>query len=51
MIPRMDSIYGLPCFDFNEMPWRDMIQDSEFSPFRDFNLGVRERRAQSEHGD
>jgi hypothetical protein len=28
-----------------------MIQDSEFSPFRDFSLGVQERRAQSEHGD
>jgi hypothetical protein len=28
-----------------------MIQDSEFSPFRDFCLGVQERRAQSEHGD
>jgi hypothetical protein len=26
-----------------------MIQDSEFSPFRDFSLGVQEWRAQSEH--
>jgi hypothetical protein len=32
------------------MLWRDMIQDSEFSPFKDFILGVQERRAQSEHG-
>jgi hypothetical protein len=28
-----------------------MIQDSEFIPFRDFSLGVWERRVQSEHGD
>ena len=28
-----------------------MIQDSEFSSFRDFSLGVQERRAQSKHGD
>jgi hypothetical protein len=27
-----------------------MIQDSEFSPFKDFSLGVQERRAQFEHG-
>jgi hypothetical protein len=32
------------------MPWRDMIQDCEFSPFKNFSLGVQERRAQSEHG-
>jgi hypothetical protein len=51
MIPRIESIHGLEDFDFTEMLWRDMIQDSEFSPFRDFSLGVQERRAQSEHGD
>jgi len=32
------------------MPWRDMIQDSEFIPFRDFILGVQERRVHSKHG-
>jgi hypothetical protein len=37
-------------FDFIVMLWRDMIQVSEFSPFRDFSLGVQERRAQSKHG-
>jgi hypothetical protein len=44
-IPRIESIYGLVGFDFTEMPWRDMIQDSEFNHFRDFSLGVQERRA------
>jgi hypothetical protein len=29
MIPRIESIHGLEDFDFIEMPWRDMIQDSE----------------------
>jgi hypothetical protein len=42
---------GWTDLDFTEMFWRDMIQDSEFSPFRDFSLGVQESRAQSEHGD
>jgi hypothetical protein len=45
MIPKIDSIRGLADFDFTEMHERDMIQDSEFSPFRDLNLGVQERRA------
>jgi hypothetical protein len=40
-IPRIESIRGLVGFDITEMPWRDMIQDSEFSPFKDFSLGVR----------
>ena len=50
-IPRIESIRRLVDFDFTEMLWRDMIQDSEFIPFRDFSLGVQERRAQSKHGD
>jgi hypothetical protein len=51
MIPKIESIRGLEDFEFTKMLWRDMIQDSEFSPFRYFILGVQERRAQFEHGD
>jgi hypothetical protein len=28
-----------------------MIWDSDFNPFSDLNLGVKERRSQSKHGD
>jgi hypothetical protein len=49
-ISRIESIRRLVGFNVAKMPWRDMVQDSEFSPFRDFILGVQERRAQSEHG-
>jgi hypothetical protein len=49
-IPRIESIYGLVGFDIINMPWQDMIQDSEFNPLKDFSLGVQERRAQSKHG-
>jgi hypothetical protein len=40
MIPRIEDSHGLTCFDFTEMSWRAMIQDNEFGPFGDFNLGV-----------
>jgi hypothetical protein len=43
-------ICRLTDFDFTKMFWRDMIQGSDFNPFRDFNLGVHERRAQFEYG-
>jgi hypothetical protein len=33
-IPRIESIHGLVGFDVTEMPWQDMIHDSEFIPFR-----------------
>jgi hypothetical protein len=49
--PGIESIRGLTDFDLTEMLWQDMIQDSEFSPFKDFSLGVRERRVESERGD
>jgi hypothetical protein len=44
MIHRSSYIRGLVDFDFTKMPWRDMIQDNEFNPFKDFILGVQERR-------
>jgi hypothetical protein len=31
-IPRNEDSRGLTGFDFIEMPWQAMIQDSEFSP-------------------
>jgi hypothetical protein len=34
MIPMIKSICGLVGFDVTKMPWQDMIQDNEFSPFR-----------------
>lgn len=49
-IPRIDSIRELVGFNVAKMSWQDMIQDSEFSPSRVFNLGVQERRTQSDHG-
>jgi hypothetical protein len=44
-IPRIESIRGSKYLDFIAVFWRDMIQDSEFNPFMDFNLGVQESRA------
>jgi len=44
-MPRIESIHGLVDLDFIEMPWQDMIHDGEFIPFKDFILGVQERRA------
>jgi hypothetical protein len=35
-IPKIESIRGMTGFDFIEIPWKYMIQDSEFIPFRDF---------------
>jgi hypothetical protein len=41
-IPRIESIHRLEDFDFTEIFWRDMIQESEFSLF--LSLGIQMSR-------
>jgi hypothetical protein len=39
-IPKIDYGSGFTDFDFSEMPWRDMINDSGFIPYKYVSLGV-----------
>jgi hypothetical protein len=47
--PRIEAGNGFADLDFTETPLQGVIQDSGFSPFRDFSLGFQERRMQTWH--
>jgi hypothetical protein len=49
LIPRIEVGSGFADLDFTETPLQGMIQDSGFSPFRDFIFGFLERRMQTGH--
>jgi hypothetical protein len=46
---RLEVGHGFADLDFTETPSQGRIQDSDFSPFREFNLGFQERRMQTGH--
>jgi hypothetical protein len=46
---RLEVGHGFAGLDFTETPSQGRIQDSGFSPFREFNLGFQERRMQTGH--
>jgi hypothetical protein len=46
---RLEANHGFADLDFTETPSQGRIQDSVFSPFREFSLGFQERRMHNGH--
>jgi hypothetical protein len=46
---RLEAGHGFAGLDLTETPSQGRIQDSGFSPFREFSLGFQERRMQTGH--
>jgi hypothetical protein len=44
---KLEDGHGFVGLDFTETPLQGRIQDNGFSPYREFNLGFRERRTQT----